>query len=375
MKIALISQNAYPALPIFRKNLILDLVALGHEVYCLANDYTDQTKQQVSQLGAQPVPYKLSRSGLNPFIDFLNTIKLYKLLKELNIDVMLSFFAKPVIYGSIASKLAKVPVRVGMLEGLGYAFTEQPYKTPIKTRLLKNIQIFLYRISIPLLDSIIVLNPDDKNDLLIKNNIKAKRIFVLGGIGLDLNEYKYSKPDINKHRYIFIGRLLAEKGINEFIEAAKNIKLRYPKTEFLVLGGFDNDNPGKLKREEFYKLIDNNIINYLGQVDNVTEWIQNSSVFVLPSYREGIPRSTQEAMAIGRAVITTDVPGCRETVQDGINGFLIPKWNINALTDAMSKFIETPELIETMGLESYRIAKEKFDVKKINAKLIEILGV
>jgi len=160
------------------------------------------------------------------------------------------------------------------------------------------------------------------------------------------------------------------------LKPQKNIKLRYPKTEFLVLGGFDNDNPGKLKREEFYKLIDNNIINYLGQVDNVTEWIQNSSVFVLPSYyREGIPRSTQEAMAIGRAVITTDVPGCRETVQDGVNGFLIPKWNINALTDAMSKFIETPELIETMGLESYRIAKEKFDVKKINAKLIEILGV
>ena len=142
---------------------------------------------------------------------------------------------------------------------------------------------------------------------------------------------------------------------------------------FKVIGSFDIENPGALKKEELQYYIDNNIITYPGFVNNINQWITESSVFVLPSYREGVPRSTQEAMAIGRAIITTDVPGCRETVVEGKNGFLIPKWDVPALAKAMEYFIENPEEIKRMGEESHKIALEKFDGEKVNQRLLKII--
>lgn len=373
MNITLISQNASPGLLIFRKELIQTLASQGYKVYCFALDYTDSTRAQVERLGGIPVDYSLNRTGLNPIRDIYDTWALSRKLKKIQPDLMFSFFSKPVIYGSLAAKLAGVPKRIGMLEGLGFAFTEQPFSLPCKVKLIRWIQVQLYRLSIPLLDKIIFLNADDPRDLLENHSIKAKNIEILGGIGLDLSTYRLTEPDIKKQRFIFIGRLLAEKGINEFIGAAKIIKAKHPTVEFVVLGGLDEGNPGGLTENELDSLISENLIIYPGYVDDVSSWIASSSVFVLPSYREGVPRSTQEAMAIGRAVITTDAPGCRETVEDGVNGFLVPKWDVPALASAMNKFIENPSLISKMGKESYRIAQEKFDVNIVNNRLINIL--
>lgn len=375
MIIVLISQNASPGLVIFRKELISALASQGHQVYCFAFDFTDITREQVRDLGGIPVDYSLSRTGLNPFRDLRDTWALSRKLKQIQPDLMFSFFAKPVIYGSLAAKLAGVPKRIGMLEGLGFTFTEQPFAVPLKTRLIRWIQVQLYRLSIPLLDKVIFLNPDDPKDLLDKYSIKIKQFEILGGIGLDLASYAFSQPDASKHRFIFVGRLLAEKGINEYIAAARLVKRIHPEIEFVVLGRLDMNNPGGLKKNELDRMIAEDIIIYPGYVDDVVEWIASASVFVLPSYREGVPRSTQEAMAIGRAVITTDMPGCRETVVDGVNGFMVPPWNPELLAEAMLKFIEQPELIKTMGLESYRIAQEKFDVTKVNERLVRMLGI
>lgn len=373
MKITLISQNASPGLIIFRKELIQTLSAQGHKVYCFAIDFTDATREQVKNLGGIPVDYSLNRTGLNPLRDMRDTWALSRQLKKIKPDLMFSFFAKPVIYGSLAAKLAGVPRRVGMLEGLGFTFTEQPFPLPFKTKLIRWVQVQLYRLSVPLLDKIIFLNPDDPKDLLEKYGIKAKQTETLGAIGLDLTNYAFVQSDTSKHRFIFIGRLLAEKGINEYIGAARLVKQQYPDAEFVVLGGLDEGNPGGLKKAQLEVLIKENVVIYPGHVDDVPCWIAEASVFVLPSYREGVPRSTQEAMAIGRAVITTDVPGCRETVEDGVNGFLVPKWDVPALASAMNKFIENPSLISEMGKESYRIAQEKFDVNVVNKRLIDIL--
>jgi len=375
MKITLISQNASPGLIIFRKELIQTLSAQDHKVYCFAIDFTDATREQVKNLGGIPVDYSLNRTGLNPLRDVRDTWTLSRKLKEINPDLMFSFFAKPVIYGSLAAKLAGVPRRVGMLEGLGFTFTEQPFPLPFKTKLIRWVQVQLYRLSVPLLDKIIFLNPDDPKDLLEKYGIKAKQMEVLGAIGLDLTNYAFVQPDTSKHRFIFIGRLLAEKGINEYIGAARLVKQQYPDAEFVVLGGLDESNPGGLKKAQLEVLIKEDVVIYPGHVNNVPHWIAEASVFVLPSYREGVPRSTQEAMAIGRAVITTDVPGCRETVENGVNGFVVPKWDEQALAEAMIKFIEQSELIKKMGLESYRIAQEKFDVAKVNQRLLNMLGL
>jgi len=374
LNIALIGTIAQSTI-LFRKDMILSLVSKEHRVFVFCVDFTNITKKQIKELGAIPVDYTLNRSGLNPLKDILDTIKLSKKLKKLKIDISFSYFVKPVIFGTIASKLAGVSKRFAMLEGLGYVFTNLQNGVTIKQNILRVVQVFLYRLSMPLLEKIIFLNPDDPKDLIEKYNIKVKQLEVLGAIGLNLDEYPYSKVQTNIIKFIFVGRLLAEKGIFEYVKAAQIIKKEFPKVDFIVLGGLDTLNPGGLKQVELDSLLKDDIITYVSYVNNVYEWIKHSSVFVLPSYREGFPRSTQEAMAIGRAVITTNVAGCRETVIDGINGFLIPPFKIDELVTSMKKFIQNPKLIEQMGYESYKIAKDKFDAKKVNAKLIRILEI
>jgi glycosyltransferase involved in cell wall biosynthesis len=375
MKIVLIGTVA-SSLYGFRADLIQALLKKGHQVYAFTSAYTAEDLEKINQLGAIPVPYTLNRGGLNPLADMIATYQLSKKIKKINPGLVFSYFSKPVIFGTLAAKLAKVPRIVGMLEGLGYTFTERPEGLIKKTELIKKIQIFLYKISLPKLDKLIFLNPDDPKDLLEQYNIKVENVEVLGGIGLNLDNYKYSKnfgPNIS---FIFIARLLAEKGIYDYIKAAKIVKEKYPLVKFIVLGAIDKEALGSLKREELASLVKTNIIEYPGHVSNVPEWIEKSSVFVLPSYyREGVPRSTQEAMAIGRAIITTDVPGCRETVIDGVNGFLVPKWDHYTLAEKMIYFIENPEKIKVMGEASYYIAKNKFDSKVVNQKLMKILGL
>ena len=206
---------------------------------------------------------------------------------------------------------------------------QQKEKKEKKTELIKKVQVLLYKFALPQLDKLIFLNPDDPKDLIDQYAINVRKVEVLGGIGLNLKEYP-CQPIINIQQpinFLFIGRLLKEKGIHDFLNAAKIVKEKYPETQFTVLGAIDPHNLGALTQSELDELISSNIIDYPGHVDNVKDWIAKSHVFVLPSYREGVPRSTQEAMAIGRAVITTDVPGCRETVEHGVNGFLVAKWN------------------------------------------------
>lgn len=362
----------------FRADLICTLLKKGHQVYAFTSEYTAEDLIKIEKLGATPITYTLNRGGLNPLADIVATYRLSKKIKEINPDLVFSYFSKPVIFGTLAAKLAKVPCVVGMLEGLGYTFTEQPEGLSKKTQLIKKIQVFLYKIALPQLDQLIFLNPDDPKDLLEKYAIHVKNVEVLGGIGLNLQNYPY-QPLSNIHlplKFLFIGRLLKEKGIHEFVQAAKLVKKIYPDTEFTVLGAIDHHNLGALQQTELDTLISSKIINYPGHVSNIKDWIADSHVFVLPSYyREGVPRSTQEAMAVGRAIITTDVPGCRETVVDGINGFLVPKWNPEALAEKMIYLIENPEQTQVMGAESYNIAVKKFDAEKVNQRLVNMLGL
>lgn len=360
----------------FRADLIRTLLNKGHQIYAFTSEYTVGDLKKIEKLGATPITYTLNRGGLNPLADIIATYQLSKKIKAISPDLVFSYFSKPVIFGTLAAKLAQVPRVIGMLEGLGYTFTAQPEGLSKKTQLIKKIQVFLYKIAFPQLDQLIFLNPDDPKDLVEKYAINVKKLEVLGGIGLNLDHYKYSENFNSNISFIFIARLLAEKGIHDYIKAAKIVKEKYPSVKFTVLGAIDKEALGSLKEEELESLVKTNIIEYPGHVSNVSEWIEKSSVFVLPSYyREGVPRSTQEAMAIGRAVITTDVPGCRETVVDGLNGFLVPKWDPEALAKKMIYFIEHPEQVRLMGAESYKIAVEKFDAEKVNQRLVNILGL
>lgn len=363
----------------FRADLIKELVEKNVKVYAFTIDHQVSELEKIEKLGAIPVIYSLNRGSLNPISDLYATYKLSKQIKELQPDLVFSYFTKPVIYGSLAAKLSKVKKIIAMLEGLGSPFTVHPHGQSLKIKLIRFIQVSLYRIVFPFIDKIVFLNKDDPVDLIENNKIKhkANSPVVLGPIGLNLKDYSYTPWNIsNEISFIFIARLLAEKGIFEYVEAAKIVKKKYPHIIFRVIGGLDLENPYGLTQNQLDELIESKTIEYSGFVTNVDVYIKKSAVFVLPSYyREGVPRSTQEAMAIGRPVITTDVPGCRDTVIDGVNGFLVPKWNPQALAEKMIYFIEHPEQVRMMGDQSHKIAIEKFDAEKVNQRLLEILGI
>lgn len=374
MKIVLISQNASPGLLVFRIDFIRFLVSKGYVVYCFAIDFNDLDKARLIELGAIPVDYKLSKSGINPIGDIIDTLCLARKLYAIQADVVLSFFVKPSIYGTIASWLARVPRRVAMLEGLGYIYTNPRSGCILKRSSLQFVHGVLATIGYSLAHDVLFLNADDPVDLSRRAWISREKVKIIGPIGLDFSKYEYSPiSDITHIRFVFVARLLADKGIFEYIEAARLVKKIYPDAEFYVLGGLDLFNPTALSKRELTAVLQEGLINYPGHVENVSEWVTNSHVFVLPSYREGFPRSTQEAMAIGRAVITTDVPGCRETVINGTNGFIVPPMDPQALAEKMIFLIEHPDKLRSMGDESHRIAVRDYDVNKINPVLASIV--
>lgn len=311
---------------------------------------------------------------MNPFSDGLDTLRLTMLLRRLQPDLTFVYFIKPVIFGTLAAWLAGVPQRVAMIEGLGYVFTSSTSREPLRRKVLRSLVSRLYRFALARADKIFFLNSDDIDQFVGADLVQASKVIKLGGIGVDLAEWPFMEPVVQPVTFLLAARLLREKGIVEYVEAARLVKARHPEIRFVLLGGVD-PNPGALGQLEVEAWVAEGLVEWPGHVA-VKPWLAQTSVYVLPSYyREGVPRSTQEAMAMGRAVITTDAPGCRETVQKGVNGFLVPVRDVSALANAMLQFVETPGLIETMGLESRRMAEERFDAHKINARLLSILGI
>lgn len=368
--IAILSSNSEYLIS-FRGTLIKLLTNKGYVVYALSPDFNENHSAIIKTFGAIPVNIKMARARMNPVLEILDFIYLIKQLKGLKPDVFFSYTVKPVIYGSIAAYIVKIPHRVAMIEGLGYVFSNHPNKPGRSKEILKSVVLLLYKLALKYAHKVVFLNMDDISDFKRWNIVSDNKIFCLGGIGVDLIQWAYSKPVLNPIRFILVARLLKEKGIFEYIAAIKSIKNKYSNVEFVLLGDVDK-NPGSIKKEIIKSWVTEGLITWPGHVD-VKPWLQKSSVFVLPSYREGVPRSTQEAMAIGRPIITTDVPGCRNTVQQGYNGYLIPPFNSNALADTMEKFITNPELIEKMGIASRKLSELNFDIHKKDKILYEII--
>ncbi|WMU71371.1 glycosyltransferase family 4 protein [Enterobacter bugandensis] len=371
MKILLIG-NQSSTIILFRKKLIKELVTRGIKVHVLVMDNDKGNFQTISMFGAVPEQYYFSRSGMNPLSDLINMVALSKKIRHINPDVVFCFFPKPVIFGTLAAKLAGVKNIYNLLEGLGFCYTAHFKKDSFKKRLLKTIQTFLYKLTLPRAKKVLFLNRDDYQDLVVQNNIEISDFEVIGGIGVDLNDYSYNKPKTDAIHFGMVSRLLVEKGVREFVQAAKIVKSKFPQVRFSIAGAID-DNPGGISRDQLNNWKNEGHVEFLGQISDVKSYLIDLSVFVLPSYREGIPRSTQEAMSIGRAIITTDVPGCRETIVHGKNGLMVPPWDVEALASAMTSVINNSDQIVSMGIESRRIAEEKFDDKTATEKLINIL--
>lgn len=354
----------------FRGRLMQAALGAGEAVSLVlpSGQGSDELEGKLAAMGVQLHRVPMQRVGTNPLADALLTWKLFRLMRALRPTTVFGYTAKPVIYGSLAAWLARVPKRFVLVTGLGYAFTE---RGGFLTRLVK----LLYSVSLRKVDAVFFQNPDDRRLFLDQRVIDARtRTVVVNGSGVDIAHYRACPIPSGPPSFLLVARLLGDKGVREYAEAAARIKTAHPDTMFRLAGWLDA-NPDCIAEGELRNWIERGTIEYLGRLDDVRPAMQASSVYVLPSYREGTPRTVLEAMAMGRAIITTDAPGCRETVASGVNGFMVPVRSVDALAAAMEEFIQSPALAVEMGKRSRIMAEDKYDVRKVNEVMLREMGI
>ena len=372
MKVLVIASLA-SSLINFRLELVKSLIQKGYDVHAAAPNLEDDqsTVSKLETLGVKVHSIPLGRTGLNPFADLWALFSLYRLMRKIKPNTTLGYTVKPVIYGSIAAFLARAPNRVALITGLGYVF-EQDGKSGRITRTIKAASKILYKVAMAATHKVIFQNPDDRalflSEKLINDPHKA---FVVNGSGVDVQSFSVAKFPIERS-FLMIGRYLGAKGIREYAAAAKILKSQYPEWHFKLVGWLDAG-PDCISKAELSSWVNAGYLDDLGKLDDVRPALANCSVYVLPSYREGTPRTVLEAMAMGRPIITTDVPGCRETVVEGVNGFMVQPKDVPSLSVAMERYILEPNLIEEMGRKGRELVEVKYDVHKVNLEMLRIV--
>lgn len=351
----------------FRGALLAEMVRRGHEVIGCAAEDNPEIADKLAAMGVRYVPLHFRRAGLNPLSDLVLLFRLVKLLRRLRPDIVLAYTIKPVIYGSLACRLAGVARGYAMITGLGYAFMNGG---GLQQRYIGKLASLLYRVALAGDAGVFFQNRDDlalfTNTGLLRDPQKA---LVINGSGVDTDYFRPAPLPAGPVVFLLIARLLKDKGIFEYAAAAAEVRKRYPDVIFRLVGPLD-PNPAAIGKDQIHAWHQAGVLEYLGEAKDVRPHLAACSVYVLPSYREGTPRTVLEAMATGRPVITTDAPGCRETVTEGDNGFLVPVKDAAALAQAMQRFVTHPELIPRMGKRGREIAELKYDVRKVNAAVL-----
>ena len=352
----------------FRGELIKAIIKCGYDVIVTGPDRDNVEK--IEELGARFVEIPMNKNGVNPLDDLKYQKALEQLFKKEKPDVTLGYTSKPVIYGSIAAKKAKVPHIVSMVTGAGYAFTSKS----TKAKIIKLIMSVLYKRAFKCADKVIFQNSDDKNEFVSAHLLREEKTNVVSGSGVDTERFLVcTYPE--KITFFMLSRLLKSKGVNEYLEAARIVKEKYPEVQFSLLGKYEFDMQDAISKEKIEQYINDGIITRYDETNDVRPYYEQCSVYVLPSYREGTPRTVLEAMSMGRPIITTDAPGCRETVIDGETGFLVPVKDSQAVAEKMIKFIENPALISSMGQKSAEYCRSRFDVNKVNKDMLSYLQI
>ena len=353
----------------FRGPLIRALLSKDLEVHVAAPDLNADSliRRSLESYGVNVHKIHMKRTGMNPISDLRTIFQLWILMKKIKPNYFLGYTHKPVIYGNLAAWMAGVNKQFALITGLGYTFQSQ-------ILWLNHLLQFLYRISMRRVEKVFFQNPDDETLFQNLGIIKTsdQKSVVVNGSGVDLKKFNIASFP-KKIQFLLIARLLGDKGVREYFKAAKAVRKNHPDIKFGLVGWIDN-HPDAISKKELDDSIDAGDIFFYGRMDDVKPAISESSVYVLPSYREGTPRTVLEAMAMGRPIITTDAPGCKETVKDGINGYIVKVKSSQALVEAMLCFIEQPELIESMGNSSRKIAEEKYDVDKVNKHMMIEMG-
>lgn len=374
IRLGLITSQAY-SLHNFRGPLIREWTARGIEVFALAPDYDEASRSAVLRLGAEPVDCRLARAAISPARDALDLVSLTALLRRLRLDVTLSYFIKPVIYGMLAARAAGVGSRYAMIEGAGYVFSGDGTRASRRSRLLERVVTAMYRVSLAGADRVFFLNRDDVELFSARRVVRPEQVELIGGIGVELDHFAPVAPVLEPVTFLLAARLLEHKGVRDFVAAARLLRRRHPAVRFILLGSPDL-NPASIDEPTLRGWQAEGVIEWQPHRADVRPSIASASVFVLPSwYREGVPRSIQEAMAMGRPIVTTDMPGCRDTVEDGVNGFLMPPRDVPALVERLRRFIDAPDLVRTMGEASRRRAEALYDVRRTNRAISRAMGL
>jgi glycosyltransferase involved in cell wall biosynthesis len=355
----------------FRGSLIQSLRKANYQVTGMASETQPKVTEQLATWGANFRAYPVQRNSLNPLADFKTWQSLRQTFQELQPEVILAYTIKPVIWGGLASRILPKTRFYALITGLGFAFQGETFKR----KLLVKLVTFLYRTALKRAERVIFQNPDNLNEFVQRGIVPAAKCALVNGSGVDISRYTHTPLPNNQPVFLTIGRLLGEKGFREYAQAAQIVKARYPEATFQLLGPED-PSPDGIPLSEVQHWHKYGWIEYLGVTNDVRPYISNVHIFVLPSYYgEGLPRTILEAMSMGRPILTTDNVGCRETVIPGENGYLVPKANAQALAERMIWFIENRDQWERMGIRSRELAEEKYDVHKVNAQLMEIMGL
>lgn len=351
----------------FRGELVKDVVASGYEVVVTGPNREDVDK--IEELGARFVEIPLEKSGLSVKSDLSYLWQLRKLFRRERPEIVFGYTIKPVVYGTIAAKLAGVHWVAAMVTGVGYAFIADG----AKARFVRMIVSTLYRIAFAAADVVIFQNPDDEKEFTDRGLVRRLKTRLVNGSGVNME--KFQPADFPEQLTFFmLARILRSKGVREYLSAAKIVKQRHPQVRFMLLGAIENQ-PDSMTYEDIEPYVEDGTVEYFGETPDVESFYRQSSVFVLPSYREGTPRTVLEAMAMGRPIITSDAPGCRQTVFDGRNGYLVPVGDAAELENKMCSFVENPGAVASMGAESHAVCKERFDVKEVNPNMLKHLGI
>ncbi len=360
----------------FRGSLLRAMGQAGHTVVGVAPAETPGVPQALAEMGVRFVPLALARAGLNPLADGLSLLRLKGLVQEGRPDVVLSYTIKPVIFGSLAASWARVPRIYALITGLGAAF----HTTGLKGWLLRLMAVTMYRVALARCTKVLVQNGEIADLFVREKIVAAEKVVVVSGSGVDTNHFPAVPMPSGAPVFLLLARMLHDKGIAEYVAAARLVRVELPEARFLMVGDID-PNPAAISAQQLNQWKEEGVVEHLSGVSDVRPLLSDCTVYVLPSYHEGMPRSVLEAMATGRPIITTDTIGCKETIcnsgavdRDGIrtgeNGLLVPVRSVAPLAAAMLRLAKDSGLRVQMGRRGREIAEQQFDVRLINGLML-----
>ena len=359
-----IAANSASNILIFRQELIAALGEAGYEPVVIVPP--DQAAaERIAALGVDSVPVRMSRSGLNPLADLALLRSYARALKTIRPAAFLGFTIKPNIYGCIAAGALGIPA-IANVSGLGTVFVK---RSPL-TALVKRMYRFAFRRA-----AVVFFHNRDDRDLFVGSGIvRAEQARLLPGSGIDLERYAATPLPAGPVKFLLIARLLGDKGVREYVDAARVLRDQLPDAKFQLLGAVDADNRTSVRRDELDRWVVEGVVDYFGSTDDVRPFIEQATAVVLPSYREGLPRSLLEGAAMGRPLIATDVPGCRDVVESGVSGLLCAARDASSLAKCMKAFAELPPVRRAeMGAAARRIAQERFGHELVVRAYLEAL--